>query len=244
MTKLNQIIAIEKGVKAKTSREFTDLHRTIQKLPLLAGIARNYAPKDDDGDRLPPESTLVQVSADGVLADLTAVLVRLFDLEITKDTANGEAFADVEIGGATIVVDAPVTTLLFLEKQLVDVRTFIAKIPVLDPSERWTHDSATGVWVTDASVTAKNKKVPRNHVKAPATDKHPAQVELYYEDVIVGMWTTRKFSGALPADRQHVLLGRVDRLIDAVKYAREQANSKEIADYKMGKAIFDYLLAP
>jgi hypothetical protein len=35
-------------------------------------------------------------------------------------------------------------------------------------------------------------------VKAEATEKHPAQVEVYHEDVVVGQWKTVKFSGALP----------------------------------------------
>ncbi len=41
----------------------------------------------------------------------------------------------------------------------------------------------------------------RVQVKAEATDKHPAQAELYCEDMPIGYWTTVKFSGALPACR-------------------------------------------
>lgn len=70
--------------------------------------------------------------------------------------------------------------------------------------------------------TVRTKKVPRNHVKAEATDKHPAQVDVYYEDVPVGYWTTVKFSGALPARRVNELLDRVEKLQQAVKFAREE----------------------
>lgn len=242
MTKLNQIIAIEKGVKAKATREFTDLHREVQKQPLLTGISRTYQPKDDEGDQLPPESTSVRVQAESVLAQAASVLTRLFDVVLTKDAANMQAVGDIVLDGTTLDT-IPVTYLLFLEKQLVDLRTFVAKLPTLDPADTWDRDTASGSWAAAPSQTTKTKKVPRNHVKAEATDKHPAQVEMYFEDVIVGTWTTKKFSGALPAQRVTTLLARVDKLIEAVKFARESANSIGVTDTHVGAKIFDYLLA-
>jgi len=247
VTKLNQIIAIEKGVKAKATREFTDLHREVQKQPLLAGISRTYQPKDEEGDQLPPESTSVQVQAEDVLTQAASVLTRLFDVVLTKDAANMQAVGDIVILGdnssaGTVIDTVPVTYLLFLEKQLVDLRTFVAKLPTLDPADTWELDTASGDWAATPSQTTRTKKVPRNHVKAEATDKHPAQVEMYFEDVIVGTWTTKKFSGALPAQRVATLLARVDKLIEAVKFARESANSIDITDARVGQKIFDYLL--
>ena len=61
--KLNQIIAVSKGVKSETLRALTDAHRDVQKQPLLSGISRTYQPKDDEGERLPSESTKVQLTA-------------------------------------------------------------------------------------------------------------------------------------------------------------------------------------
>ncbi|GCE21057.1 hypothetical protein KDK_48570 [Dictyobacter kobayashii] len=91
--------------------------------------------------------------------------------------------------------------------------------------------------------TIKTKKIPRNHVKAEATEKHPAQVEVYYEDVVVGNWRTIKFSGALPARRVNELLNRVDKLQEAVKFAREEANNHDITEQKVGSAILNYLFS-
>ena len=87
----------------------------------------------------------------------------------------------------------------------------------------------------------KTKKVPRNHVKAEATEQHPAQVEVYYEDVVVGYWRTVKFSGSLPARRVNELLERVERLQQAVKFAREEANNTEVSDQKIGEKVLQYL---
>ncbi|HEU5343480.1 MAG TPA: hypothetical protein VFU60_03985, partial [Ktedonobacterales bacterium] len=135
----------------------------------------------------------------------------------------------------------PATYLLFLEKQLVDLHTFVKKLPVLDASEAWSYDASADAWATEPVQTLRTKKTPRNHVKAEATEKHPAQVEVYYEDVTVGYWRTVKFSGALPAQRVNELLARVEKLQEAVKFAREEANSIEVEDQKVGGTVFDYL---
>lgn len=241
MTKLNQIIAVEKGVKSKSYADISAAHHKVQKAALLAGIARTYQPKDDEGEQLPPESTRVQIKAEDVLAETAQTLTRLFDVTATKDWANGAATADVVVDGDPLLKAVPVTYLLFLEKQLTDIHTFVAKLPTLDAAESWHADEAAGCWATEPVQTVRSKKIPRNHVKAEATDKHPAQVEVYFEDVAVGTWRTVKFSGALPATRVRELAERVEKLQAAVKYAREQANGIDVTDVKVGDKVFGYL---
>jgi hypothetical protein len=243
MAKLNQIIAVEKGVKSRSYSEFTEAHHTVQKAALLAGIARTYQPKDEEGEQYPPESTRVQVRAEEVLRQMADTLTRLFDVTATKDWANCSARADVVVDGEVLLPAVPATYLLFLEKQLTDLHTFVAKLPVLDASESWSFDQAADCYATDPVQTTKTKKIPRNHVKAEATEKHPAQVEVYYEDIVVGHWRTVKFSGALPASRVKELLERVDKLQRAVKFAREEANDSEVTDQQIGERVFAYLLS-
>ena len=139
-TKLNQIIAVEKGVKSGALRDLTDAHHALQKPALLAGISRTYQPKDEDGEVLPPESTRVQVKTEDVLRRTAAVLTRLFDVTATKDWANCVAKADVVVDGRTLLADVPVSYLLFLEKQLTDLHTFVKKLPLLDAAEDWNFD--------------------------------------------------------------------------------------------------------
>jgi len=76
-----------------------------------------------------------------------------------------------------------------------------------------------------------------------ATEHHPAQTQLITEDVVVGHWTTTKFSGAIPRPRKKVLLERIRQLADAVKFAREQANSIEADDQKVGRKVLDFIFA-
>ncbi|MFB7594189.1 hypothetical protein [Streptomyces sp. NPDC056160] len=243
MTKLNQIIAVEKGVKSKALQDGAAAHQKVQKPALLAGISRTYQPKDEEGEQLPPESTRVQVKAEEILREAAASLTRLFDVTATKDWANRTACADVTVDGRTVLTEVPVSYLLFLEKQLTELHAFVRKLPVLDAAESWTLDPSTDWWKTDPVRTIRTKKVPRNHVKAEATDKHPAQVEVYHEDVPIGYWTTVKFSGALPARRVNELLDRVEKLQQAVKFAREEANGTEVTDQRVGDAVFGYLFA-
>src|SRR5690242_8560261 len=200
MTRLNQIVAVEKGIKSRSFQELTEAHHALQKTGLLAGIARTYRPKDEEGEQLPPESTRVQAKAEDVIRKTVEVLTRLFDVTATKDWTNCRAKADVVVDGKVLLEQVPATYLLFLEKQLVDIHTFVKKLPVLDAAETWTFDPSADYWATEPMQTIKTKKIPRNHVKAEATEKHPAQVEVYYEDVVVGTWRTTKFSGALPAN--------------------------------------------
>jgi hypothetical protein len=241
VTTLAQILAISKGVKAQATRDFTDAHRDVQKPQLLAGLSRTYQPRDDEGERLPSESTRIQVNATDKIGEMSKTLARLFDVTLTQETANCTAKADVVVDGATVLFDVPVTYLLFLEKQLTDLHTFVDKLPVLDPSESWVYSDEVGAFVSEPAQTVRSKKIPRNHVKAEATKEHPAQVEVYTEDVPVGTWTTTKFSGALPATRVKELRERVEKLQRAVKFAREAANSATVEDRKAGEAVFAYL---
>jgi hypothetical protein len=242
-TRLNQIIAVEKGVKSRSHQELTEAHHQLQKPTQLAGISRVYRPKDEEGEPLPPESTRVQARAEDVIRRTADILAELFDVTATKDWTNCKARADVAVDGKVLLKQAPVTYLLFLEKQLVDLHTFIKKLPVLDPSESWTFDSSADCFATEPVQTVRTKKVPRNHVKAEATEKHPAQVEVYHEDVTVGFWKTVKFSGALPARRVNELLERLQKLQQAVKFAREEANNTEIDEQKVGRAVLQYLFS-
>lgn len=241
MAKLNQIIAVEKGVKSKAQQDLAAVQHGLTKPALLAGISRTYQPKDEEGEQLPPESTRVQVRAEDVLRDTGKTLTRLFDVTATKDWANCAARADVSVDGRVLLREVPVSYLLFLEKQLAELGSFLRKLPVLDAGESWNQDPSTDSWKTEPVRTLRTRKVPRNHVKAEATEKHPAQVEVYYEDIPVGYWTTVKFSGALPARRVNELLERLEKLQQSVKFAREEANSAEVADEKAGEAVFGYL---
>jgi hypothetical protein len=149
--------------------------------------------------------------------------------------------ANVMVDGEILLPDVPVATLLFLEKKLDSILETLRKLPVLDASEAWEFDDGSNAYRTAPAQTVRTKKIPRNHVKAEATDKHPAQVEVWYEDTVVGYWSTVKFSGAIAATEKRELLAKASKLREAVKVAREEANGTEVMDQKYGEKVFSYL---
>jgi hypothetical protein len=241
VTKLSQIVAIEKGVKSSAQRDLTSAHRLSQVPQPLMGIERTYQPRVEGDETLPPESTRVQHTVEDINDEVRKTLVRLFDVTATKDWANTQAKADVVVDGETLVPAAPVPYLLFLEKTLTDLRTYVSKLPTLDPAEEWTADDEPNVYRTPPVQTARTKKVLKPVVLYQATDKHPAQVQAVSEDVIVGDWTRVLRSGAITEARRAGLLARVDKLLTATKYAREEANSTEITDQQVGDTLLGYV---
>lgn len=243
MAKLNQVIALEKTVKAHAHHALTVAYQTLTKTPLLSGISRTYRPKDDEGEKLPSESTLVQTTVSEIFASMLTPMSKMFSLEYDKDLANTVAKADITVGDIIVLSDVPATYLLFLDKQLVDLHTFVSKLPLLDPTETWTPSDVAGTNMSTAVETVRSKKIPRNHVLAEATTEHPAQVNLWHEDVTVGYWTTIKFSGAITKKSRDEMLARVIALQEAVKIAREKANTTEVERSNVGDTILGYLFA-
>jgi hypothetical protein len=237
-----KVIAIEKSVKSEASRQLTDLYKAIQKPQLFAGLSRSYQPREEYGDKLPPESVLVQARVEEALKLAGDILTPLFDVTLAKDEGNTRARASVVVDGVTIMAAVPATFLLFMEKQVNDLHTFVAHLPVLDPAEDWeplrgdTHQ-------TVPVKTVRTRKVPTPVVMYPHTDKHPAQVERVDVDEPVGDWTLIRYSGAITASRQRELLDRVSKLRLAVREAREEANRAEAGTEEVGQAIFGYLFA-
>lgn len=243
MTSLAQITALASSERTRSLSNLTALHRVYQHPAGLNGQLRTYEPADDEGERLPGESAKVQIRVEeDILPALQQAMARMFDLQFTQDGANASARADVVVNGVVLIRDAPVTYLMWLEKTLFNLRTFVVKLPTLDPADNWTWDPNLGVHRSDKVQTARSKKVPRNHVKAEATDRHPAQVEIWHEDVRVGTWTTEKLSGAVPAGLIQLLDDRVAKLIDAVRVARTEANQLTVTDERASAAVFGFLL--
>ena len=239
--RLNQIIAIEKGIKNKAHASITEVYQKLQKPELVMGVSRKYTPKDDEGETFPAEKKHVQVTVLTALKQVQGQLAELFDVTATKDYTNCIARADVVVDGKVLLEKVPVTYLLFLEKQLVGIHTLVSKLPTLDPAEEWHFDESSATYASQSSGSNKTKKVLKNHVKAAATDKHPAQVDTFSEDVVVGAWETIKFSGAVPATRQQELIDRIEQLQRAIKFSREEANSSAVTEVKLGEKVMKHI---
>jgi len=241
MPQLNQIVAIEKGVKSRVYGKVTDLHKRTQKDEPFSGLLKTYRKRDEDGEDFPPEKKGVKLVATDVLKEVSALQTELFDVVATKDYANCSAKADLVVDGDTILEGVPVTYLLFLEKQLTDMRTFIEKMPTLDPGEDWTKDPNSNLYKSDKTTTHKTKLVEKPQVVIPPTQEHPGQWTTLKDHVIVGWWDTVKHSGALTIPEQRQTLEGIDKMLKAVKFAREEANSTDVEPIEVGAKVFNRL---
>lgn len=239
MDKLNQIVAVEKGIKSRSYSEITNLHKLNQKPDNFNGFVKQYSPVNEDGENLPSESKKVLMNVDESLNGLKRALTELIDISLTKDIGNCKAFSDLTIGDSQISV--PATFLLFLEKQIVDIKTFVTNLPVLDGNEDWTKDDNTGLYKSNPTKTHRTKKTVKPIVLYDATDKHPAQTQLINEDITVGYWNITKNSGAIPENRKKEILNRIEEFADQVKKAREKANMVEVENKEIGLLLFNYL---
>lgn len=242
MAKLNQILAIEKGIKSESYAKVGELDKLAQKPELFVGHARIYASLDVDGEKLPDDHKRVQLTVDDLWRSASRLMSEHFDVTARKDWSNCSSTADIVVDEKTVVSAVPVTYLLFLEKQLTDLRTMVGRYPVLDTSEEWERDANAGLYKTESTRTHRTKKIQKPIVLLQPTEHHPGQAELITEDVIAGYWTQVKHSGALPGPRKRALLERIDKVVRAVKRAREEANSiDEVKAPAVGDAIFDFL---
>ncbi len=239
MTNLHTVIAAEKHVKARAHGHVSELYKLIQKSQLFSGQIRSYQKKDDAGEDLPSEHQLIQVDLKEVMRMFREEMGAIIDITAQKDIGNQEARAAVVVDGKELLPELPVPTLLFLEKTLTNIRSFVEKIPVLDGSERWRLDSGDGLHKSDPTRTHRTKKNQKAIVLYDATDKHPAQTQLITEDEVVGYWETVKMSSAMPKTQRTEILDRIDAVLHGVKEARERANDTPVASKALlGAKIF------
>lgn len=241
---LHQIIAIERSVKNKAKTDIDGIYHAIQKSDLFDGRVKKYDRTREETELIPDEKQLVQKIAEQELKKAAKSLTELFDITATRDYTNAVAKADVVIDGITIAKDTPVPFLLFLETKLTDLQTLIGKLPTLDPACDWVKDPNGHLFKQkEPTKTNRTAKVQKAITLAVATDKHAAQAQLITQDEVVGTYTLEKHSGAMEIPRKEVLLERAGKLLKAVKYARESANSTTANEVKIGDALFGYLLA-
>ena len=244
MPKLHQVVALVSGKKTRLEKEFGDWHKISQKADLFHGITRTYKPVEEGGETLPSEKKNAQSSVYEILGQVRNTLTDIVDLVATQEVGNTTAKANVVVDGNVLLKDIPVCVMLYLEKQLEDIRTFVEKLPTLDPAESWKKNVQGGYYeLEEAQKTVRTKKVQKPIVLYDATDKHPAQTQLITEDVNAGVWTTQKIAKVLSSVEQKEILKRVGKLLDAIKVAREEANSIDVRQSNVAGPILDYVFS-
>jgi len=242
LLKLHQVLAIESNVRSQAQKDLTAAHHGLQKGDLLFGLSKSYKPLNEDGEKLPSEEKILQVKTPDVLRETSDILTKLYDVVAARDFANCSATADVVLDDGNIILkNAPATFLLWLEKKLDDLHTFVSKLPILPADTDWDFDPNQNCFKSKVIETTRTQKIPYPLVLAQATDKHPAQVVEKTRDEIVGTYSTIKYSGAMKAKDVAQMKERVEQLQKAVKFAREKANTVDAPKKEVGKNILEFV---
>lgn len=241
--KLNQVIATVTGKKPRLGAILTDIYQKFQKPTLFSGFDRQYKPvNDDDKEILPAEKSMPVENAEILLDRMSSTLEELINSVTTQDLGNMSACGDIIVNGHTICEKVPVTSLLYLEKQLVDLHTSLNAIPTLPVDHDWA-DIGNNLYKSEATQTHRTRKVQAPMVLYPATDKHPAQTQLITKDELAGYWNKIDFSTAISPHMKAELVHNCQLVLDAVREARELANTIEVKMSTIGSSLTSFILS-
>ncbi|MBV1952734.1 MAG: hypothetical protein KUG64_11145 [Cycloclasticus sp.] len=247
MSKLHEVLAVEadkKGVADRISAETLQNFRS--KHQLFMGNSKKLQMDVAGQESLEKSGSELQEITTTVpdrLNYTTEALTSWLDVVGQKEATNQEAVGDIIIDGVTIANNVPATFLLGLETKLKAIRGLYEAIPTLTAGTIWIPDGTEPNVFRgqEPEIRAKTQKKMQVLTLAPATKEHPAQVKEYNEEVVVGKFTTHFSSGMISSHRKSELLGRVDKLIQATKQARQRANNIDVVDFKIGDDLFGFI---
>lgn len=249
MTKLHEVLAVEssketiaKKIIAETQKNFASNHNLFQ------GFEKTLSMKEDGQtmvEEAARESRTLETTVPRRLDYTAESVTDWLDVVLQKETTNATAFEDLVVeNGEVLATAVPVTFLLGLETKLTHLRKMYDAIPTLPPGSEWEtsdQDGADVYRLKQPEIKTKTAKTVMHKILVAADAKHPAQVEKWNEDVVVGKFSTTYKLGVMSAADKAVLLGRVDKLLQATKAARMRANMQPVIDCKIGAAVFSYL---
>ena len=245
MGKLHEILAVEGDLEGRSKVVVDETKKVFGKAALFTGVTRT-CDMYDAADKAPPaEFQEMTTTVEKRLTYATGFLSAYFDAVLTKDATNCVAKGDIVLEDGTVLFnDVPVTFLLGLESKLKHVRDTYAAAPTMQQGIKWEprEDLGAGVYaMANPPKKLKTAKKFKFQILYEATDKHPAQIEKWEEQVPVGEYTEDITNGMLTPARKSELLGNIDTLIQAVKKARQRANTTTLEERKIGQKLFEFI---
>jgi len=245
MAKLHELLAVEGSLENQTKKVVSELANTFEKKRHLFEEKRTTFISSTEGAPAVVElQSDIQTTVDKELKWVSQHVIKSLDASYQVAEANTAARADVLLeDGTPLLRDMPATALLELEKRVAELHTLVVAIPTLDPAKGFVADVNRGCFVAREVVKTRTKKTPKVLVKYEATDKHPAQTEVYQEDVPIGKIQEQEWSGLVTPLRKSELIDKVEKLARAVRQARSRANEVPVdASKTIGKVLVDFVL--
>lgn len=246
MTLLHELLAVEPDVVNVTTSVLDEALITFsKKTDHFIGQARAVKHLEETrSNEDVNDSKAIVTTVDDKLDYVLKNTARLYDVLLQKDATNCIAKADLEVEGITLAKNVPGIFLLGMETRLKKLRDVLHAIPTLEPAIDWQEDpnKGKGVYRAPVATTMRTEKVLEHKILVQATDKHPAQVEKWTADKNVARIDTTRFSAMWSTARKSEVLGRLDKLMAAIKQARMRANLAEVPKINIGEGITKYLL--
>lgn len=247
MSKLHELLAVESNLRNQAEACRADLMNTFDKKRThFSEIRVTTTPLTGDGNAETEVKHTIQSTVDKELDWISEKLAKAINVAQQIDEANTSARADVVLDDGTVLIQSvPATSLLQLEKRIVEIHQFIMSIPTLDPTKGFEPDAASGEGIFKALDVkkAKTEKKFDYVVMVAPTDKHPAQVKELMVDKPVATMVQQEWSSLITVARKGDMVDRVEGLLRAVKQARSRANDMTIATAKtsIGETILNYV---
>ena len=252
--KLHQILAVEADLEGKYKRICEESKKTFGKGAMFTGSHRKLVSFDDNAPDFPEENQAITTTVNARIEYTNKSIAKYFDALVQKEATNQVAKADLIVNGTAIASNVPATFLLALESRLKYVRGVYESIPTLPAGTEWRVAEDKGADIFEmvhpeeklkTELTFKSQII--TEAKFPpagsAGTSIPAQVEKWQEQVPVGKFVKHIWSGMITTARKAELLDRIDILINETKMARQKANSVEVVNVNIGKAITDFINA-
>lgn len=248
MGKIHELLAVQTNLNGQATKLRTDLQATFEKKRHLFEETLQTFTSSEEHGALPvvEESKTIQTTVGKELSWISKKLIQQVDVGYQVDLANTQAAADIETEDGNILARAvPATTLLWLEKRILEWKELFVAIPTLDPAKGFVADADKGDGIYKAREVRKTRtrKVKEVITLVPPTDKHPGQAQLVDIDKPIGTIIELAWSSMLTPALKADLLDRTEVLYRAVTKARAKANETEISkDKKIASDIFEFLL--
>lgn len=252
MARLHELLAASGTLSGQADKTRADLISTFNSKKHHFGEKKvEFVPDSADEKNEVREQSSIQTTVHDEIEWICGKMAKAINVDHHIDVANTSAKADVVLEDGTVLLkDVPSTSLLQIGHTLDAVHSLIEAIPTLDPTKGFTPDPIRkGVFAARPVEKISTKKIKKVITLAPATDKHPAQVQVYDADDRVGVIHEQEWSSMITPALKSDLLDRCEVLQQAVKKARARANDTEVdTSSKIGNVmlshIFDPLLNP
>lgn len=243
---LHELLAVEGDLEGVFKKIIEETKATFKNKPahFLGSHRKLEMFADDDKVEYPEEHKAIDETVNAKLAYTAKPIKRYFDAILQKEATNQEAKADLVVDGKVLAEGLPATFLLGMESRLKIVRSIYTEIPTLDPGIEWEEDKSKGKDIFKTKFPEEKLKTAQtvqHKVLYDATKEHPAQIERWQEVVNTGKFIKQTWSGMISPYEKSMYLERIDKLIRAVKKARQKANTAEVVKLNIGETLFNYI---